>query len=34
MRAHPLVELTRVKFLEFIREPEALFWVLVFPVLL
>jgi hypothetical protein len=31
---HPLVELTRVKFLEFIREPEAIFWVLVFPVLL
>jgi ABC-type multidrug transport system permease subunit len=31
---HPLVEITRVKFLEFIREPEAIFWVLVFPVLL
>jgi len=31
---HPLVEITRVKFLEFLREPEAIFWVLVFPVLL
>jgi ABC-2 type transport system permease protein len=34
MRSHPLVWLTRVKFLEFVREPEAIFWVLVFPVLL
>lgn len=34
MRAHPLVQLSRVKFLEFVREPEAIFWVLVFPVLL
>jgi len=34
MRPHPLLELTRVKFLEFVREPEAIFWVLVFPVLL
>ena len=34
MARHPLVEITRVKFLEFIREPEAIFWVLVFPVLL
>jgi hypothetical protein len=32
--AHPLVQLSRVKFLEFVREPEAIFWVLVFPVLL
>jgi ABC-type multidrug transport system permease subunit len=32
--AHPLVQLSKVKFLEFIREPEAIFWVLVFPVLL
>jgi len=31
---HPLVQLTLVRFLEFIREPEALFWVFVFPVLL
>lgn len=34
MRAHPVVHLSRVKFLEFVREPEAIFWVLVFPVLL
>ena len=34
MRSHPLVHLSRVKFLEFVREPEAIFWVLVFPVLL
>jgi len=31
---HPLIELTRVRLLEFRREPEALFWVFVFPVLL
>ena len=31
---HPLVQLTLVRFLEFLREPEALFWVFVFPVLL
>lgn len=29
-----LVELTRTRLLEFFREPEALFWVFVFPVLL
>ena len=34
MAAHPLIHLSRVKFLEFIREPEAIFWVLIFPVLL
>jgi ABC-type multidrug transport system permease subunit len=34
VRSHPLVQLSRVKFLEFVREPEAIFWVLVFPVLL
>jgi len=34
VRAHPLVQLSRVKLLEFVREPEAIFWVLVFPVLL
>ncbi|HEX4825263.1 MAG TPA: ABC transporter permease [Candidatus Polarisedimenticolaceae bacterium] len=34
MSAHPLLHLTRVKFLEFVREPEAIFWVLVFPILL
>ncbi len=31
---HPLLELTRARLLEFIREPEAVFWVFVFPVLL
>ena len=33
-RPHPLVELTRARLLEFIREPEAIFWVFIFPVLL
>ncbi len=33
-RYHPLLELTRARWLEFIREPEAIFWVFVFPVLL
>jgi ABC-type multidrug transport system permease subunit len=31
---HPLAQLTLVRFLEFLREPEALFWVFIFPVLL
>jgi ABC-2 type transport system permease protein len=31
---HPLVELTIVRVREFIREPEAVFWVFVFPLLL
>jgi ABC-type multidrug transport system permease subunit len=31
---HPLVQLTRVRYREFFREPEAVFWVFVFPVLL
>jgi ABC-type multidrug transport system permease subunit len=31
---HPLAELTRVRIVEFLREPEAVFWVFVFPVLL
>lgn len=31
---HPLVELTLARFREFLREPEALFWVFAFPVLL
>ena len=31
---NPLVQLTLVRFLEFVREPEALFWVFVFPILL
>jgi ABC-2 type transport system permease protein len=33
-RHHPLLELTRARMLEFVREPEAVFWVFVFPVLL
>ena len=33
-RLHPLVELTMSRVREFIREPEAVFWVFVFPVLL
>jgi len=31
---HPLAHLTATRFREFIREPEAVFWVFVFPVLL
>ena len=31
---HPLVQLTLVRYREFFREPEAVFWVFVFPVLL
>jgi ABC-2 type transport system permease protein len=31
---HPLVELTLARAKEFVREPEALFWVFFFPVLL
>ena len=31
---HPLLELTRARLKEFLREPEAIFWVFVFPVLL
>jgi ABC-type multidrug transport system permease subunit len=31
---HPLVQLTSVRFREFIREPEAMFWVFIFPILL
>jgi ABC-type multidrug transport system permease subunit len=30
----PLLELTRVRFLEFLREPEAVFWTFLFPILL
>jgi ABC-type multidrug transport system permease subunit len=33
-RLHPLVELTLARLREFIREPEAVFWVFIFPVLL
>jgi ABC-2 type transport system permease protein len=32
--SRPLVQLTLLRFREFIREPEALFWTLVFPVVL
>jgi len=31
---HPLAQLTLVRFREFIREPEALFWVFLFPIIL
>lgn len=31
---HPLVQLTLLRLREFVREPEALFWALIFPVLL
>jgi ABC-2 type transport system permease protein len=34
MSDHPLVQLTLVRFREFLREPEALFWVFGFPLLL
>ena len=33
-RHHPLVQLTLARIREFIREPEAVFWAIVFPVLL
>jgi ABC-2 type transport system permease protein len=33
-RDHPLVQLTLVRYREFYREPEAVFWVFIFPVLL
>src|SRR5712692_7918328 len=31
---HSLVQLTLVRFREFLREPEAVFWVFIFPILL
>jgi ABC transporter DrrB family efflux protein len=31
---HPLFELTRARFMEFLREPEAVFWVFAFPVIM
>ncbi len=31
---HPLVELTLTRLREFIREPEALFWAFVFPIVM
>src|SRR6478752_5134900 len=33
-RNRPMVQLTLVRFREFIREPEAVFWTFVFPILL
>ncbi|HSJ64905.1 MAG TPA: ABC transporter permease [Gemmatimonadaceae bacterium] len=33
-RPHPMVELTRVRLREYLREPEAVFWTLFFPILL
>ena len=32
--SHPLIELTLTRLREFLREPEALFWIFAFPVLL
>jgi ABC-2 type transport system permease protein len=32
--AHPLIELTLARFREFLREPEAVFWVFMFPVIM
>src|ERR1700693_5993677 len=29
---HPLAELIRARLLEFLREPEVMFWVFVFPI--
>src|SRR5262245_16845865 len=31
---HPLIELTLARFREFLREPEAVFWVFAFPVIM
>lgn len=33
-RTHEVLELTRIRVLSFVREPEAVFWVLVFPLVL
>ncbi len=33
-RRHPIVEITRARLLEFVRQPEAVFWVYVFPLLM
>jgi len=32
--SHPLIELTRARFREFLREPEAVFWVFAFPIIM
>src|SRR5688500_20151257 len=34
VRLYPLVELTLCRFREFLREPEAVFWVFAFPVIM
>jgi len=34
LTGHPLFQLTKIRFLEFWREPEAVFWTLFFPILL
>src|SRR5438093_1439464 len=34
MRDHPLFQLTLLRFREFVREPEAVFWNFAFPLLL
>jgi ABC-2 type transport system permease protein len=34
LRDHPLAQLTLVRYREFYREPEAIFWVFIFPILL
>ncbi|HZC66610.1 MAG TPA: ABC transporter permease [Candidatus Dormibacteraeota bacterium] len=34
LSGHPLYHLTKIRFLEFWREPEAVFWTLFFPILL
>jgi ABC-type multidrug transport system permease subunit len=34
LRDRALYQLTKIRFLEFVREPEAMFWVFVFPILL
>jgi len=33
-KSHPLAALTRARLLEFVREPEALFWVFAFPLVM
>src|SRR6516162_4592711 len=33
-RQHPLATLTKMRTLEFVREPEALFWVFAFPIIM
>jgi len=34
LAGHPLARLTHVRYFEFIREPEELFWVFIFPIFL